>query len=111
VLRLVVAGCLPSSSFVVVVAIATALGLCLDVGLFLPPRCLGNCGVPGVTLRNLGELVRQAEKCRNVLDVMGGELLQHLLIPYSLAKSNYHRSIGDIRNGIANLGEPLDERA
>jgi hypothetical protein len=42
---------------------------------------------------------------------MGGKLLQHLLIPYSLGKCNYHRSIGDKRNGIVNLGEPLDEGA
>jgi hypothetical protein len=42
---------------------------------------------------------------------VGGELLQHLLIPYSLAKCNYHRSIGDTRNDITNLGEPLDEGA
>jgi hypothetical protein len=40
---------------------------------------------------------------------MGGELLQHLLIPYSLTKCNHYRSIGDTRNGIANLREPLDE--
>jgi hypothetical protein len=42
---------------------------------------------------------------------MGDELLQHLLIPYSLVKCNYHRSIGDTRNDIANLREPLDEGA
>jgi hypothetical protein len=42
---------------------------------------------------------------------MGGELLQHLLIPYSLAKCNHYRGIGDTRNGIANLRELLDEGA
>jgi hypothetical protein len=42
---------------------------------------------------------------------VGGELLQHLLIPYPLAKCNNYRSIGDMRNGIANLREPLDEGA
>jgi hypothetical protein len=42
---------------------------------------------------------------------MGGELLQHLLIPYPLAKYNYYRSIGDTRNDIANLREPLDDGA
>jgi hypothetical protein len=35
--------------------------------------------------------------------------LQHLLIPYSPVKCNHYRSIGDTRNGIANLREPLDE--
>jgi hypothetical protein len=42
---------------------------------------------------------------------MGGELLQHLLIPYSLVKCNNYRGIGDTRNGIANLREPLNEGA
>jgi hypothetical protein len=96
---------------VVVVAIATALGLCLGVRLALPLRHLGEWGVSGVALRCLGALIRQAEERRNILDVVGGELLQHFLISYSLAKCNYHRSIGDTRNGIANLGEPLDEGA
>jgi hypothetical protein len=77
---------------------------------FLPSR-LGDWGVPGMALYRLGALVRQAEEHRDILDVVGGELLQHLLIPYSLAKCNYHISIGDMRNGIANLGEPLDEGA
>jgi hypothetical protein len=34
-----------------------------------------------------------------------------LLHPYPLAKCNYYRSIGDTRNGIANLRELLDEGA
>jgi hypothetical protein len=67
--------------------------------------------VPGTALRSLGALVSQAEERRNILDIMGGELLQHLLIPYFLVKCNHYRSIGDMRNGIANLREPLDEGA
>jgi hypothetical protein len=97
--------------FVFVAAVAAAMGLCLSVGLALSLHHLGNWGVSGATLRNLGTLVRQAEARRNILDVVGGELLQHLLIPYSLVKCNYHRSIGDIRNGITNLRELLGERA
>jgi hypothetical protein len=42
---------------------------------------------------------------------VGSELLQHLLIPYPLAKCNHNRGIGDTRDGVANLGEPLDEGA
>jgi hypothetical protein len=42
---------------------------------------------------------------------VGSELLQHFLIPYPLAKCNHNRGIGDTRNGVANLGEPLDEGA
>jgi hypothetical protein len=67
--------------------------------------------VLGTALRHLGTLVHQAEERINILDVMGGNLLQHLLIPYSLTKYIYHRSIGDTRNVIVNLREPLDERA
>jgi hypothetical protein len=62
-----------------------------------------------VAFRSPGTLVRQAEEREHILDVVGGKLLQHLLIPYPLAKCNYYRSIGDTRNGIANLREPLDE--
>jgi hypothetical protein len=64
-----------------------------------------------VAFCSLGTLVRQAEERGHILDIVGGELLQHLLIPYPLAKWNYYRSIGDVRNGFTNLREPLDEGA
>jgi hypothetical protein len=96
---------------VVVVAVAAALGLGPSARLALPLCRLGSWGVPGVAFHSLGALVRQAEEREHILDVMGGELLQHLLIPYSLVKCNHYRSIGDTRNGIANLREPLDEGA
>jgi hypothetical protein len=96
---------------VVVVVAATALGLGPDTRLARPLCHLGGWGVPGMALRSLGALVRRAEERRNILDVEGGELLQHLLIPYSLMKCNHYRSIGDTRNDIANLREPLDEGA
>jgi hypothetical protein len=96
---------------VVVVAVAAALGLHPSVVHALSLCCLGDWGVPGTTLRSLGALARLAEERRNILDVVDGELLQHLLIPYSLVKCNHHRSIGDTRNGIVNLREPLDEEA
>jgi hypothetical protein len=67
--------------------------------------------VLGAAFRGPGALVHQGEERRHILDVVGGELLQHLLIPYPLAKCNYYRSIGDMRNGIVNLREPLDEGA
>jgi hypothetical protein len=102
---------LVATSLLVVVVVAAALVLCPSVGLALPLRRLGDWGVSGAALYSLDTLVFQAEERRDILDVMGGELQQHLLIPYSLAKCNYHRSIGDTRNGIANLGEPLDEGA
>jgi hypothetical protein len=64
-----------------------------------------------VAFRSPGALVRQTEERRHILDVVGGELLHHLLIPNPLAKCNYYISIGDMRSGIANLREPLDEGA
>jgi hypothetical protein len=40
---------------------------------------------------------------------MRGELFQHLLIPHTLVKRDYNRGIENMRNGVANLREPLDE--
>jgi hypothetical protein len=65
----------------------------------------------GTTLCGPSSFVRQAKKLRNILDVMRGELFQHLLIPHILAKHDYNRSIGNTWNGVANLREPLDEGA
>jgi hypothetical protein len=55
--------------------------------------------------------VRPAEKLRDILDVMRGELFQYLLIPHTLAKRDYNRNIGNMRNAVVNLREPLDEGA
>jgi hypothetical protein len=65
--------------------------------------------MPGTTLCGPGAFVRQAEKLRDILDVMRGELFQHLFIPHTLAKCDYNKSIGNMRNGVTNLREPLDE--
>jgi hypothetical protein len=67
--------------------------------------------VPGTTLCGLGTFVCQTKKLYDILDAMRGELLHHLLIPHTLAKRDYNRSVGDTRNGVANLREPLDEGA
>jgi hypothetical protein len=40
---------------------------------------------------------------------MGGQLLERLLISHTLWKSNYNISIGDVEDGVSNMGEPLDE--
>jgi hypothetical protein len=57
-----------------------------------------------MALYSPGALLRQAEECRDILDVVGGELRQHLPGHHSLAKCIHNGSIGDTRNGIANLG-------
>jgi hypothetical protein len=67
--------------------------------------------MPGMALCGPGAFVRQAGKLRDILDVMRGELFQHLLIVHTLAKCDYNRSIGNTRNGVVNLREPLDEEA
>jgi hypothetical protein len=68
---------LVAASLLVVVAVAVALDLGPSTGLALPFYCLGGWGVPDVTLCSLGALASQAEERRNILDVVGGELLQH----------------------------------
>jgi hypothetical protein len=64
-----------TSLLLVVVAAAAALRLGSDAGLALPLCRLGGWGVPGEALRSLGTLVRHAEECGHILDVVGGELL------------------------------------
>jgi hypothetical protein len=55
--------------------------------------------------------VCRAKKLCDILDVMHGELFQHLLIPHTLVKCDYNRSMGNMRNGVANMREPLDKGA
>jgi hypothetical protein len=93
------------------IVVAAALGLCAGIGLAPLLHHLGDWGVPGMALCSPGALVCQAKERRDILYVMGGELLQHLLIPHSLVKCIHNRSIRDTKNGIVNLGEPLDEGA
>jgi hypothetical protein len=97
--------------FLVLVLAATSLG---SSTLFKPgtlPHLWSRWGVPGTTLCGPSTLVHQAEELCDILDVMRGELLQHLHIPHTLMKCNHNRSIGDMRIGVANLGKPLIEGA
>jgi hypothetical protein len=65
----------------------------------------------GTTLCGPGTLVHQTEELGDILYVMCGKLLQHLFIPHTLQECNYNRCIGNMRDSVANLGEPLDEGA
>jgi hypothetical protein len=62
--------------------------------------------MPSTAPNGPGALVRQAEELGDVLHVMRGQLL---FIPHTLPECNDSRSIGDTRDGVANLEEPLDE--
>jgi hypothetical protein len=95
--------------FLILVLAATSLGSSSRFRLGTLPRLWSRWGVLGMALYGPGALVRQAEELCDILDVMHGELLQHLLIPHTLAKCNHYRSIGDTRNGVANLRKPLNE--
>jgi hypothetical protein len=75
------------------------------------PHFWSRRGMPGMALCGPGAFVHQAKKLRDILDVMRGELFQHLLIPHTLVKHDYNKSIGNMNNGVANLREPLDEGA
>jgi hypothetical protein len=85
------------------------LGSNARFGLDTLPYFRSRLGMPGTTLCGPGTFIRQAEKLFNILDVMRGKLFQHLLIPHTLVKRDYNRSIGNTRNGVVNLREPLDE--
>jgi hypothetical protein len=76
-----------------------------------PSLPLGRWGVLGTVLCGPSALVRQGEEHCDILDVMCDELLQHLLIPHTLAKCNHNRSIGDMRNSVVNLEKALNEGA
>jgi hypothetical protein len=106
-------GALASGFLVVVVLVlaTTSLGSSARIRLATLPHLWGRWGVPGMALYGPGALVRQAEKLYDILDVMRGELLQYLLIPHTLAKCNHNKIIGDTRNSIMNLGNPLNEGA
>jgi hypothetical protein len=104
-------GWLPPAFFFLLLPLPPPWAWAPALGLLSPFATWGGWGVPGTTLCSLGALVRQAEERGHILDAVDGELLQHLLIPYPLAKCNHYKNIGDTRNGIANLREPLDEGA
>jgi hypothetical protein len=113
--RLVIAACLLLFLVLVLILVlvlaATSLGSSTHFGLDTLPRLWSRWGVLGTALCGPGTLVRLAEELCDILDVMRDELLQHLLIPHTLAKCNHNTSIGYTRNGVANLGKPLNEGA
>jgi hypothetical protein len=75
---------------------------------------LGNPGlwgrVPGTPFGGSGAFVGQSEECGDSFHVVRGQLLQHLLITYSLTEGRDDGSIGNARYSTSHLGEAGDER-
>jgi hypothetical protein len=65
--------------------------------------------MPSAPFRSPGTLVHQAEELRDVLHIVCGQLLKHLLVSHALSECDNNKSVEDVRNGVLNLGEPLDE--
>jgi hypothetical protein len=89
--------------------LATALSSGIYFGLVGLPYLWGRLRVTCTPFCNPCTLVHQAEELRDVFHIVCDQLLEHLLISHAPSKSNYNISIGDARDGISNLGEPLDE--
>jgi hypothetical protein len=66
--------------------------------------------VPCPAFGGPGALVGQSEECGDSLHVMRGQLLQHLLIAYSLTEGRDDGSIGNARYNTSHLGEAGDKR-
>jgi hypothetical protein len=90
---------------VLVLAAAATLDCSARIGLVTLPHLWGRWDVPGTALNGPGAFVHQVEELSDILDVIRDELLQHLLIPYSLTECNHNRSIRHTWDGVANLGK------
>jgi hypothetical protein len=81
----------------------------LGLSAFPASEAGGECQAwPSTTLAHF---VRQVEELDDVLHIMRGQLLEHLLVPHTLPKHNENRGIGNVRDVVPNLGEPLNEGA
>jgi hypothetical protein len=92
---------------ILILATALSNGICFGLAGLPYPR--SRLGVPRMPFHSPGALVRQVEELRDVFQLVGGQLLEHLLISHTLSKSDNNRSIGDVGDSVSNLGEPLDE--
>jgi hypothetical protein len=101
--QLVVVGLLP----ILVLATALSSGICFR--LVSLPCHWSRLGVPCMPFCSPGAFICQIEELRDVFHLLGGQLLEHLLISHVLSKSDNNRSIEDVGDGVLNLGEPLDE--
>jgi hypothetical protein len=72
---------------------------------------LANACVPGLPFDSPGALDDKVEELEDVLDVVSSELLQHLLVLYSLSECGNDRRKGNAGDGVPYLGKALDEEA
>jgi hypothetical protein len=92
---------------ILVLATALSSGICFR--LVSLPCHWSRLGVPCMPFCSPGTFICQIEELRDVFHLLGGQLLEHLLISHVLSKSDNNRSIEDVGDGVLNLGEPLDE--
>jgi hypothetical protein len=67
--------------------------------------------VPSLPFDSPGALDDKVEELKDVLDIVSGELLQHLLVLYSLPECGNDRSKGNAGDGVPYLGKAMDEGA
>jgi hypothetical protein len=88
-------------------AAALSSGICFRLAGV--PFLWGRLGMPWTPFLSPGAFVRQGKELRDILHIMCGKLLEHLLISHVLSKCDNNRSVRNAGDGVSNLGELLDE--
>jgi hypothetical protein len=80
---------------ILVLVLATALSNDICYWLASLPCCRSRLGVPSTPFCSPGAFIRHVEELRDVFHLVGGQLLEHLLISHALSKSDNNKNIGD----------------
>jgi hypothetical protein len=70
---------------------------------------LGGAHVPSLPFSGSSTLVSEGEEFKGILDVICGELIQHLLITHPLSKCDNDNNRSDAGDGVPYLEKSLDE--
>jgi hypothetical protein len=70
---------------------------------------LGGARVPSLPFSGSSTLVGEAKELKGILDVMCGELLQHLFIMHPLSECDNDSRRSDAGDGVPYLGKALDK--